>query len=546
MTDFRIGAELFKDMMISAANYLEHNKKLINDLNVFPVPDGDTGTNMLLTIVSAVKEITSIDIEKTDKIGILMQAISDGALKGARGNSGVILSQLFRGFAKSVPPDTEELSAADFALAMEQGAQTAYKAVMKPKEGTILTVARSMAEEARRQADSGADVFALMNGVIEKGQSTLKKTPELLAVLREAGVVDAGGAGLLVIYKGFKMALDGEEVTDDLDLAAPASLPAAAMTNISTANIEFQYCTEFFITNLINGVTEETIDKLRDKLSRIGDSLVVVGDSALIKVHVHTNMPGKALQYATRLGELSRVKIDNMKEQHNSITGLSPARPKKPISIVAVCAGEGLANIFRDYRVDELIAGGQSMNPSTEDIKKAIENAPSDHVIVLPNNKNIILAAEQAGKLVDKDVHVLPTKSFPQGLSTVLMYNEGSSLEENLKEMTSALDKVKSACVTRAIRDSRTNGFVIKEGEYIAILEDDIVSHGTDITVLTKDLMKKMVDDEDAVITLYYGQGIAEEDARALADEIGRLYKDLDMEVYNGGQPIYDYILSVE
>lgn len=543
MTEFRIDAELFKDMLISAANYLEHNKKLLNDLNVFPVPDGDTGTNMLLTLVSAVKEVT---VFESATIGKLTQAMSDGALKGARGNSGVILSQLFRGFAKSVSVDKEALTTEDFARAIELGVETAYKAVMKPKEGTILTVARSMAEEARRQVNGGANLLMLVDAVIEAGQATLKKTPDMLPVLKEAGVVDAGGAGLLVIYKGFKMALDGEEITDALDLSTPAQLPAAGMTDISTANIEFLYCTEFFITNLAKDVTEDAVDRLRDKLMHIGDSLVVVGDPTLVKVHVHTNTPGKALQYALRLGELSRVKVENMKEQHESITGLSPGRPQKPIALVAVCAGDGLGNIFKDYKVDELILGGQSMNPSAEDIKAAIEKAPSDTVIVLPNNKNIILAAEQAGKLTRKKVYVIPTKSFPQGLSAVLVFNEELSIEENVKEMSSAIGEVKSAQVTRAIRDSHTNGFAVKEGEYIGVFEDAIIAHANSIPDIVKALMEKMVSSTDAVVTFYYGEGVSEEEALALSEEIGDIFGDMDMEVYNGGQPVYDYIISVE
>ena len=459
MSELRIDAQMFRDMVVSAANYLEKNKQNLNDLNVFPVPDGDTGTNMMMTLVSAAKEVNACQAQN---VGKMVQAFGDGALKGARGNSGVILSQLFRGFSKSVSKEQETLDAQDFARAIEMGVEAAYKAVMKPKEGTILTVAKSMAKEARKQADAGADLLDLIEAVIGAGEKMLQKTPELLPVLKEAGVVDAGGAGLLVIYKGFKMAMDGEEVAEVLDLSLPKQIPASAMQDISTAEIEFGYCTEFFITHT-TGVTEESIEHLRDKLLAIGDSLVVVGDPELIKVHVHTNMPGKVLQYALKLGQLSKIKIDNMREQHQSLTGLSPVeeeKPKKQIAVVAVSAGDGLGAIFKDCLVDELVEGGQSMNPSAEDIKEAIERAPSDCVIVLPNNKNIILAAEQAGELTQKTIAVIPSKTFPQGLSAMLSYRgEDASLEENAQAMKEALGGVKSAAITKAVRDSHMNGY---------------------------------------------------------------------------------------
>ena len=368
-------------------------------------------------------------------------------------------------------------------------------------------------------------------------------------MLKEAGVVDAGGAGLLVIYKGFKMAMDGEEVAEVLDLSLPKQIPASAMQDISTAEIEFGYCTEFFITHT-TGVTEESIEHLRDKLLAIGDSLVVVGDPELIKVHVHTNMPGKVLQYALKLGQLSKIKIDNMREQHQSLTGLSPVeeeKPKKQIAVVAVSAGDGLGAIFKDCLVDELVEGGQSMNPSAEDIKEAIERAPSDCVIVLPNNKNIILAAEQAGELTQKTIAVIPSKTFPQGLSAMLSYRgEDASLEENAQAMKEALGGVKSAAITKAVRDSHMNGEQILEGEFLGILEGDIVSHGTDMKQTADALLEQMVTEDDAVISFYSGAEVAEEEARALVDEIAEKYDDLDTELYQGGQPVYHYIISVE
>lgn len=546
MSELRIDAQMFRDMVISAANYLEKNKQNLNDLNVFPVPDGDTGTNMMMTLISAAKEVNAC---QTQDVGKMVQAFGDGALKGARGNSGVILSQLFRGFSKSVLKEQKTLDAQDFARAIEMGVEAAYKAVMKPKEGTILTVAKSMAKEARKQADAGAELLDLIEAVIGAGEKMLQKTPELLPVLKEAGVVDAGGAGLIVIYKGFKMAMDGEEITTVLDLSLPKQIPASAMQDISTAEIEFGYCTEFFITHT-KDVTEETIEHLRDKLLAIGDSLVVVGDPELIKVHVHTNMPGKVLQYALKLGQLSKIKIDNMREQHQSLTGLSPVeeeKPQKQIAVVAVSAGDGLGAIFKDCLVDELVEGGQSMNPSAEDIKEAIERAPSDHVIVLPNNKNIILAAEQAGELTEKTIAVIPSKTFPQGLSAMLSYRgEDASLEENEQAMREALGSVKSASVTKAVRDSHMNGEQILEGEFLGILEGDIVSHGTDMKQTVEALLEKMVTEDDAVISFYSGAEVAEEEARALVDEVAEKYDDLDTELYQGGQPVYHYIISVE
>ena len=549
-----INAGMFKTMVVAAANYLEHNKQLLNDLNVFPVPDGDTGTNMFLTIVSAVKEVTST---QSDTVGVLTKAMGTGALKGARGNSGVILSQIFRGFAQSVPVDKAELTAEDFGKAIQKGVEAAYKAVMKPKEGTILTVAKGMALEAERQIKAKADLSALLDAVIEEGQAVLNKTPEMLPVLKEAGVVDAGGAGLLTIYKGFKMALDGEEIVDELALSKPVvvvNTPASARTDISTADIEFMYCTEFFVTELKKEADDEVIDALRNFLQKIGDSIVVVGDPELIKVHVHTNTPDKALGYALKLGELSRIKIENMKEQHNSIiefdgeTPVVPAKPQKAVAIVSVCAGDGLGAIFKDYNVDELVSGGQSMNPSAEDIRKAVDAAPSNEVIVLPNNKNIILAAEQANALTDKNIHVIPTKSFPQGLSAVLAFSAEASVEDNVEAMKEAISGVKSAQITTAVRDSKVVGqdFEVHDGEFIGLLEGNIVSHGETIEEAATELLKLMVTEDDSIISVYYGEEVSEEDAEAIAADFEETYDDLDVEVYAGKQPVYHYIISVE
>ena len=552
MAVFRIDAQLFKEMVITAANNLEHNKQLLNDLNVFPVPDGDTGTNMCMTVVSAARQVNACT---SNCVGAVMHELSGGALKGARGNSGVILSQLFRGFAQSADKTKDVLDAADFAKAIKMGVEAAYKAVMKPKEGTILTVAKAMSEKAEELVRRNADIFTLLDGVIEAADEMLKKTPEMLPVLKEAGVVDAGGAGLLAIYKGFKMAIDGEEVAQDLDLSIPEEekrlAAASSMNNISTADIEFGYCTEFFIMKDQHDISQEATDRLRDKLLGIGDSLVVVGTEELVKVHVHTNVPGRALQYALRLGQLSKIKIENMREQHTALieeaAEEAPKKEMKEFAMVAVAAGEGLENILKEFGVDEIVEGGQSMNPSIEDIRKAIEKAPSNNVIVLPNNKNIILAAEQAGALLDKNVAVIPTRSFPQGLDAALAFNPTVSLEENAEEMKDASQQVKTGEITYAVRDTHVNGFDIHAGDILGLQDGDIVVCGREVETALKDLVAHMVDeDESSVIALYYGKNAEEETAEAIAEQLRDEYEDCDVEVYFGGQDIYQYIISVE
>ncbi len=556
MTEYRIDARLFKDMIISAANYLELNKKLLNDLNVFPVPDGDTGTNMSLTMLSAAKHVNACNSER---VGKLIDELSTGALKGARGNSGVILSQLFRGFALSVKQNEESLTTEQFAGAIKAGVDAAYKAVMRPKEGTILTVAKAMSEEAANQIKTGSNLLMLIDHVIEAGEEMLKRTPDMLPVLKEAGVVDAGGAGLIAVYKGFKMAIDGEEVEAALDLSLPepkAAASASSKNDISTADIEFGYCTEFFINNFEKGVTQVSIDKLRDKLAEIGDSLVVVGSTDLVKIHVHTNVPGKALQYALRLGQLSNIKIENMREQHSALAdGVAADAPAaaadktayKPVAMVAVAAGEGLKNIFLDFNVDVIVEGGQSMNPSIEDIRAAIEKAPSENVIVFPNNKNIILAAQQAQDLTDKKVVVIPSKSFPQGLAAVLAFDAEASFADNGENMTEAVQTVKSGEITHAVRDTHVNGFTINEGDILGLFDGDISVCGTDINKVLLDLVAKMADpDENTIITLYYGEDVSEVEAARTEKMIAEAFGKFDVEIYPGNQSIYNYIVAVE
>ena len=549
-----INAQMFKDMVIASANALEHNKQTINDLNVFPVPDGDTGTNMFMTVASAVREVSAVESEK---VGPFAKAMGTGALKGARGNSGVITSQLFRGYSKAISPDTVEITTQDFIKAIDLGVKSAYKAVMKPKEGTILTVARAMAEEANKYIEEDIDFETLIDNVINAAEVMLQKTPDMLPVLKEAGVVDSGGAGLITIYNGFRRAIKGEQIIDELDLAKPAkkeeNIPAAAREDISTADIKFQYCTEFFITDMKKPVDEKLLDQVREKLLKIGDSLVVVGDTQLIKIHVHTNDPDKALRVALDLGQLTRVKIENMRDQHSSIVeSEEPAKepelgPKKDIGIVVVSSGEGLDAIFKDYNADQIVSGGQSMNPSTDDIYKAVEKVNADNIIILPNNKNIIMSAEQVNDLTEKNIYVVPTRSFPQGLSALLTFSDTVSVDENIENMKEAISTVKSGSLTTAIRDSKIGDIEVSEGEYIGINEGDIVSHSFDMNEAVMDLLDKMTDtDVDSIISLYYGENVTKEKAEEIGSLIEEKYEDFDIEILPGGQPVYDFILSVE
>ena len=537
----RITGELLKEMVLSAAAYLEKNKKSLNALNVFPVPDGDTGTNMSLTMMSAVKEVKSAD---TSRIGSVADALSLGALKGARGNSGVILSQLFRGLSKSLT-GMDTAGSPDFAKAMQEGVDAAYKAVMKPKEGTILTVAKEMAKTALRCAAQDDNIYQLMDTVLEQGSVTLKKTPDMLPVLKEAGVVDAGGKGLLVIYRGFKMAMDGEAVIDSALFETDE--PAVDFSNtVSGEDIEFAYCTEFFIKNIHESVKQDDIDRYREKLMKIGDCVLVVGDLQLIKTHVHTNVPGKALQFALRFGELSRIKIDNMREQHTELEQSETPREKKNMAVVTVAAGKGFVNIFKEFMVDEIVEGGQTMNPSAESISRAIEKAPADNVFVFPNNKNIILAAEQAAQFSSKNVHVIPSRSFPQGITGVLAYNPDLDFEENTERMKKAITTVKTGQVTSAVRESKMNGQIIKKGELIGILDGDIICHTGDIFQTCDQLLEGMVSDDDSVITIFYGEEVTETLANQVADRIREKYGDYDVELQFGGQPVYPFVFAVE
>ena len=552
----KIDGGLLKEMIHNGLMLLERNKKAVDALNVFPVPDGDTGTNMSLTLRSAAKEVEKTQSESAGEVA---EAMSRGALKGARGNSGVILSQLFRGFYKGVQGKAE-LSPADMAAAFRGGVEMAYKAVMKPREGTVLTVSRGFADAAVASAErqgAEADMILMMEEALAAGQATLERTPEMLDVLKQAGVVDAGGKGLLIIYEGWLGALRGEEIEGEAEEGAPAAQPeqdqtageeALSAAAGSLQEITFGYCTEFIVTHLKEGVGEEDVDRLKGRLSIIGDSLVVVGDESVIKVHVHTNMPGKALQYALRLGELSNIKIDNMREQHRSLVvkaaEAAPA-PRKPYGMVTVAAGKGIRAIFKDLQVEGFVEGGQTMNPSTEDILEAVKALNADCVYVLPNNSNIIMAARQAAELAECEVHVIPTKTVPQGLAAVLAFNPDADGQHNEQEMTEAISTVKTGQVTFAVRDSNFDGLDIHKDDIMGMNEGKIEVLGASIQKVTLELVEKMRTDEE-IITLYYGQDVSEDEALALRDDLRERYPDCDVEAHNAGQPLYYYILSLE
>lgn len=545
MIQYKITGPILKDMVLAAAVFLDNNKTSLDALNVFPVPDGDTGTNMSLTMMSAAKEVKAAN---TDTVTSIANALSLGALKGARGNSGVILSQIFRGFAKALEGGYEFIEADLFSKAMELGVEAAYKAVMKPKEGTILTVAKDMAKAAKEMAAAGANMLLLIDKVLDVGLDTLNRTPDMLPILKEAGVVDAGGKGLLTIYRGFKMALDGEEIT--IDSIEKETVEAPIITE-TEEEIQYGYCTEFFIKNVFDYVGLEDLDRFRDKLSRIGDCVLVVGDLQLIKVHVHTNMPGKILQIALRLGVLSGIKIDNMREQHNELFFEMPQKAEelpeeKEMAIVAVATGKGIQAILKDFGTDVIIEGGQTMNPSAQDIAKAVAKAPSQTVFILPNNKNIILAAESAQDLTNKKLFVIPSKSIPQGLASLLAFNPDCTVEENSDRMKKAVGNVKTGQVTKAVRSTKVNGYNIKEGDFIGMLDGDIVCSGDNMQDTPMALIQKMVTPNDCVIAIFYGEDVPQDQAEAFAQKVKQAFPDLDFELHYGGQPVYDYIFSVE
>ncbi len=540
-----INGSVFRKMVMAGASLLEQNKKVVDSLNVFPVPDGDTGTNMFLTIKSASAEVNNCINNSMDS---LCEAYSKGALRGARGNSGVITSQIIKGLT-SVLAQHQEITTKIFAKAIQEGANIAYKAVTKPKEGTILTVIRTMAESAIEAAKKHQDFEEFMEIVLEKGEDILQKTPEMLPVLKKAGVVDAGGRGLIVLFTGFYKAICGDEtLTFTFDDSKPVQSVDDVIADINNlAEIEFGYCTEFMIIHMLKKTTEADIDKLREKLMEIGDSVLCIGDLSLVKVHVHTNDPNMALGYALQLGEIWNIKIENMREQNRELKkNMKKVEELKPLGMVAVAPGEGLANLFTDLTVDQIIAGGQTMNPSAADIANAVAKVSAESVFVFPNNKNIILAAEQAKALSDKTIHVIPTKNVPEGIAAALAFNPEGSIEDNIESMNSAIENVKAGSVTYAVRATHVDGFDLSVGEIIGLDDKAILAKGNDVQKTTEDLVAKLVDEDSVNITLFYGEDINESDAEKLRAALEKTYPECEVTAIYGGQPVYYYIISVE
>lgn len=538
---------VLKDMIIGGYKYLSANKEAVNALNVFPVPDGDTGTNMSLTISSAVQELEALG-DKYDMNDVL-KCISHGTLRGARGNSGVILSQIMRGLTKSLE-DVEQVTTKVFAKALAAAREMAYNAVTKPKEGTVLTVIRYIAEKAPQLASKKSDFTEFFNAIIQKGDEILQKTPDMLPVLKKAGVVDAGGKGLLCVLTGAYKVLAGETIEEEpvaVDYIAPAQ--TALSENINEEhdydNIKFAYCTEYFVVNLKKHCTEEDVEKLRDKLMAIGDCVIVIGDISLIKVHVHTNQPNKALGYALQLGELDKVKIENMLQQHRAIVE-ERERNKKPLGMVAVCAGSGLSRIFKDMGVDYVIEGGQTMNPSVEDILVAVEKVNADNIIILPNNKNIIMAADKVNELSKKNVSVVPTVSVAQGIRAAMAFDTEQDMSVNCTNMTKAYKDLTCGEVTHAVRNTNMDGFSLHEGDIIGLSGNKIVAQSKDIGETTEKVVHALVGDFSESITLYYGSDVKEEEAEELKEQLEEKYPDFDVACYNGGQPHYYYFVAVE
>ena len=553
-----IDGKTLQTMFLAGAKNLEAKKEWINELNVFPVPDGDTGTNMTLTIMSAAKEVSGID---NPTMETLAKAISSGSLRGARGNSGVILSQLFRGFTKEIKA-FETIDAVVLANACERAVETAYKAVMKPKEGTILTVAKGMADRAKEVVLETDDLEYMIDEIIKHGDYVLSQTPEMLPVLKQAGVVDSGGQGLMQVMKGAYDAFLGKEL--DLTIEG-ASSSAGVKLNIESTDdvdIKFGYCTEFIIM-LEKEYNMEKEQELKAYLESIGDSLVVVSDDDIVKVHVHTNDPGLAIQKALTFGSLTKMKIDNMREEHQEKLikdaekvalqqkqeeeQAKKQEPRKPVGFIAVSIGDGMNEIFKGLGVDEVIEGGQTMNPSTEDVLNAIDKVNADTIYVLPNNKNIILAAEQAMRLTeDKTIIVIPSKTVPQGITAIINYVQDMDVFENRDQMVEEMNKVKTGSVTYAVRDTVIDDKEIKENDIMGIGDAGIVSVGTDLFKTTIDMVSNLVDDDSEIISIYYGQDVTKEDAEAEAEKIEQLYADVEVDVNYGGQPIYYYVISVE
>lgn len=540
----------FRKMLVSGAKLLEINRPLVDSLNVFPVPDGDTGTNMSLTFSMAVQELGKLNSNAS--VAECATAFSKGALKGARGNSGVISSQIFKGFAvvatenKNVP-----FTAYEFAQALKKGTEIAYSMVQKPKEGTILTIVRAMAEKAQHLArrKKSVEFLPFLEKVIAYGDEILAQTPDMLPVLKKAGVVDAGGKGLMFVMKGMYNSLAGIEIpdapTEDKNIALN---PMDAFSADDHEHINFSYCTEFFIINLRPKVTLADIDKLRDFLTTIGDCVLVIGDLDLVKVHVHTNRPDLAMKNALKLGELDSVKVENMVEQNRVLNEKreSEKAEMKEYGIISICSGKGMEAIFNDLGIDKIVEGGQTMNPSVYDILSTINEVNAKTVFILPNNKNIVLSAEQARDLAGKPVFVIPTSNVAEGIAAAVAFMPEASAEENVEAMTASIENVKCGQVTTAVRNTRMDGFSVHEGDVIGLFGKKIVARGKNPSEVVKHALKKMIDEESSVVSLYFGSDVTEDDANKLAAEIQELYPDVEVMAFNGGQPYYYYVFSVE
>ena len=544
-----VDAKMLGRMFLSGAKNLEAKKEWINELNVFPVPDGDTRTNMTLTIMAAASEVSALS-DPTMKT--LAKAISSGSLRGARGNSGVILSQLLRGFTKSIEHH-EQVDAMAFARAFEKGVETAYKAVMKPKEGTILTVAKGAAVKALEIAEDSENLETFFADVIAEAEEVLSRTPEMLPVLKEAGVVDSGGQGLLEVLKGAFDGYLGKEI--DMNFEKPAHAVMSKPMSAEESNIKFGYCTEFIIM-LEKEFSEKEEKAFKEYLLSIGDSLVVVADDEIVKVHVHTNAPGDAIQRALTYGQLSNMKIDNMRLEHHErlikdaekvAAQQAKAEPEKEVGFISVSVGDGMGEIFRELGADYLIEGGQTMNPSTEDVLQAISHVNAKNIFIFPNNKNIILAANQARDLTeDKNIIVIPTKTIPQGITALISYVPDKTVEQNTEEMLEAMTHVKTGQVTYAVRDTKIDDKEIRQGDIMGIGDKGILAVGQGIEDITVETLKEMVDEDTEIISIYYGADVTEEDAKQLCERLEELYPDFDVEINQGGQPIYYYVVSVE
>ena len=555
-----INVDVLAKMFLAGAQNIEAKKDYINELNVFPVPDGDTGTNMSMTIMSAAKEVTALN---NPEMKDLAKAISSGSLRGARGNSGVILSQLLRGFTKAIKEE-KEIDVLALAAACQRARDTAYKAVMKPKEGTILTVASGIATKAAEMAEETDDLEVFIPAVIEYAEEVLNKTPEMLPVLKEAGVVDSGGQGLLEVIKGGYDAFLGKEI-DYSSIKPSTSVTVNKVNAEDTADIKFGYCTEFIILTE-KEFTEEDEHEFKKFLSSIGDSIVCVADDDVVKIHVHTNDPGLAIQKALTYGQLSKMKIDNMREEHQeklirdaeklaeeqakeeaAYEEKKTAEPRKAMGFITVCIGAGMNEIFKELGADYIIEGGQTMNPSTEDMLNAIDQVNADMVFILPNNKNIILAANQAKSLVeDKEIIVIPTKTVPQGITAIINFMPDADVKTNEEAMLEEIKNVKTGQMTYAVRDTHIDDKEIHEGDIMGIGDSGILAVGKDLEETTKELIANLVDEDSELISIYYGEEVSEEEAEKFAGEIEELYPDVDVDIQFGGQPIYYYVLAVE